>query len=222
MKVAILDDDILFCGRLKDYLSKYHFSIEIYNNYNELDKVIDEIDLLFLDIEMPDVNGIDLVKELAYKHLDIIFVSSHEELIRKCFNRNVVGFVYKGCLEDIDEIVDGLLDRDSFIVVKDGREIEIFFDQVCFIEYSLRDVVIRMVNNSKIKLKETSLALIANELDDRFYRINRNVIINLDMNPIYSRGNVRINDYEFSVSRRNQTDLKIKILERDIYNVRKL
>ena len=31
MKVAILDDDLLFCEMLKDYLSSYHFDISIFN-----------------------------------------------------------------------------------------------------------------------------------------------------------------------------------------------
>lgn len=52
MKVAILDDDILFCESLKNYLSKYHFDISIYTNYTDLKNCIDSFDLLFLDIEM--------------------------------------------------------------------------------------------------------------------------------------------------------------------------
>ena len=33
MKVAILDDDLLFCEMLKDYLSSYHFDISIFTRY---------------------------------------------------------------------------------------------------------------------------------------------------------------------------------------------
>ena len=63
---------------------------------------------------------------------------------------------------------------------------------------------------------------LSKELDDRFYQINRNIIINLDMDPIYNKGTVKINHNEFQVSRRNQKDLKIKILERSIYNARNI
>lgn len=53
-------------------------------------------------------------------------------------------------------------------------------------------------------------------------QINRNIIINLDMESIYNKGTVKINHNEFQVSRRNQKDLKIKILERSIYNARNI
>ena len=44
-----------------------------------------------------------------------------------------------------------------------------------------------------------------------FYQINRNIIINLDMEPIYNKGTVKISHNEFQVSRRNQKRLeKIK------------
>ena len=62
MKVAILDDDILFCESLKNYLSKYHFDISIYTNYTDLKNCIDSFDLLFLDIEMPNMSGIDIAQ----------------------------------------------------------------------------------------------------------------------------------------------------------------
>ena len=65
MKVAILDDDLLFCEMLKDYLSSYHFDISIFTRYQDLRDQIDCFELLFLDIEMPDINGIQLVESLA-------------------------------------------------------------------------------------------------------------------------------------------------------------
>ena len=98
----------------------------------------------------------------------------------------------------------------------------IYFNQIAYIEYSLRDTTIYLNNNSKIKLSEKSLSLLSKELDDRFYQINRNIIINLDMEPIYNKGTVKISHNEFQVSRRNQKDLKIKMLERSIYNARNI
>lgn len=59
MRVAILDDNISFCKSLENYLSKYHFDISIYTNYNDLKNHIDSFELLFLDIEMPNISGIE-------------------------------------------------------------------------------------------------------------------------------------------------------------------
>lgn len=221
MKVAILDDDLLFCEMLKDYLSSYHFDISIFTRYQDLRDQIDCFELLFLDIEMPDINGIQLVESLAYKHLDIIYVSSHEELIRQCFNRNVIGFVEKSHLEEIDSILHKVLQKEHLTISKDGHTFDILFKQIVFIEYTLLDITIHLNNHSKIKLPEKSLSVFSKELDRRFYKINRNIIINLDMEPLYHHGSVKIDHHEFQVSRRNQKDLKIKLLERSIYHARK-
>ena len=222
MKVAILDDNISFCKSLENYLSKYHFDISIYTNYNDLKNHIDSFDLLFLDIEMPNISGIDIAQSLSYKHLDIIFISSHDEMIKKCFNRNVVGFVEKSHLEEIDDIICRIIKKEHLTIIKDGKEFDIYFNQIAYIEYSLRDTTIYLNNNSKIKLSEKPLSFLSKELDDRFYQINRNIIINLDMEPIYNKGTVKISHNEFQVSRRNQKDLKIKMLERSIHNARNI
>ena len=118
MKVAILDDNISFCKSLENYLSKYHFDISIYTNYNDLKNHIDSFELLFLDIEMPNISGIDIAQSLSYKHLDIIFISSHDEMIKKCFNRNVVGFVEKSHLEEIDDIICRIIKKEHLTIIK--------------------------------------------------------------------------------------------------------
>ena len=207
MKVAILDDNISFCKSLENYLSKYHFDISIYTNYNDLKNHIDSFELLFLDIEMPNISGIDIAQSLSYKQLD---------------NRNVVGFVEKSHLEEIDDIICRIIKKEHLTIIKDGKEFDIYFNQIAYIEYSLRDTTIYLNNNSKIKLSEKSLSFLSKELDERFYQINRNIIINLDMEPIYNKGTVKISHNEFQVSRRNQKDLKIKMLERSIYNARNI
>ena len=191
-------------------------------NYNDLKNHIDSFELLFLDIEMPNISGIDIAQSLSYKHLDIIFISSHDEMIKKCFNRNVVGFVEKSHLEEIDDIICRIIKKEHLTIIKDGKEFDIYFNQIAYIEYSLRDTTIYLNNNSKIKLSEKSLSFLSKELDERFYQINRNIIINLDMEPIYNKGTVKISHNEFQVSRRNQKDLKIKMLERSIYNARNI
>lgn len=84
---------------------KYPFQLQIFTDYHDLISHISCFDILFLDIEMTDISGIEIVKELTQYHLDIIFVTSHTEMIRQCFHRNVIGFVEKEHLEDIDEIL---------------------------------------------------------------------------------------------------------------------
>lgn len=60
MKVVIIDDDINFANKLKNYLIKFNtisFDIEV-NNYDK------EFELYFLDIDMPDMDGISYARSI--------------------------------------------------------------------------------------------------------------------------------------------------------------
>lgn len=168
---------------------------------------------------MTDISGIEIVKELTQYHLDIIFVTSHTEMIRQCFHRNVIGFVEKEHLENIDEILKKVMTRPFLTVQKEKKNVNIPFDQILFIEYTLRDIVIY---HAQIRLPEKSLTLFAKNLDERFYQINRNIIINLDSEMKYSKGTVMFLDREFQVSRRKQKDLRIRMLDRSIDRARNI
>lgn len=222
MNVAILDDDLMFCHTLKNNLSKYAFQLQIFTDYQDLIDHISCFEILFLDIEMPGISGIDIVKELTGYQLDVIFVTSHTEMMRQCFHRHVIGFVEKEHLEDIDEILEKVMTRSFLTIQKDKKNVHIPFDQIVFIEYTLRDILICLTNRTQIRLPEKSLTLFAKNLDERFYQINRNIIINLDREMKYSKGTVMLLDQEFQVSRRKQKDLRIRMLERSINRARNI
>mgnify|MGYP000860568234 FL=1 len=79
MKVVIIDDDINFAYKLKNYLIKFNtisFDIEI-NNYDK------EFELYFLDIDMPDMDGISYARSIKKKYplSRIIFVSYRSDLV---------------------------------------------------------------------------------------------------------------------------------------------
>lgn len=109
--------------------------------------------------------------------------------------------------------------RPFFTVQKEKKNVNIPFDQLLFIEYTLRDIVIY---HAQIRLPEKSLTLFAKNLDERFYQINRNIIINLDSEMKYSKGTVMLLDREFQVSRRKQKDLRIRMLDRSIDRARNI
>lgn len=222
MRIAILDDDIIFCNSLKKYLLKYNFNIHIFTDFHSLKNTINSYDLLLLDIEMPTINGIDIANSLYSYSLDIIFVTSHIELMKYCFHRNVIGFVHKDNIKEIDDILKKITNKPYLKIKKSGEDFNVLFEQITFIEYSLRDITLHLINNEKIVIPEKSLVFFLNKLDERFYQINRNIIINLDMKPRFINGRIWIQNAEFTVSRRKQKDLKIKIIERSIHHARNI
>ena len=99
MNCIIVDDDKLSCKLLEGYVSK-STSLNLIGIFsdsvsarNELSKRKD-IDLIFLDIEMPEMNGFDFIGSLEFPP-NIIIVSSAEEYALKAFDFNVVDYLLK-------------------------------------------------------------------------------------------------------------------------------
>lgn len=103
IKTVIIDDDKLTIKLIAKLLEN-HDDIELLETYTDPLKAIDEInkhqpDLLFLDIEMPKMNGVDLIKKLAFK-ANFIFVSAFDAYAIEGFNLDAIDFVLKPIEED--------------------------------------------------------------------------------------------------------------------------
>lgn len=112
---AILDDDKIFTQLLADkitYLAhdyELDFSIHCFNDPQKLEICAYTYDVLFLDIEFPDQDGIMWVRKWQdgekFKH--IIYVSAHDEYVFRSFDSHPIAFVRKMKLdEDIKKALE--------------------------------------------------------------------------------------------------------------------
>src|SRR5699024_8591922 len=102
MKAILVDDEQLALDYLEHQLGKVG-GIEIlgkYNNptfYYDHDDLLDAIDVVFLDIDMPDINGLELAEQLLETHpsLSIVFVTGHNKYAVDAFSLHVLDYVMK-------------------------------------------------------------------------------------------------------------------------------
>ena len=88
LKVLIVDDNPHFCNALKFMLlDSFEDKIDFINTVNDGKKCLDELknklyDLIFMDINMPKMNGIDATREatMLYRNLVVVAVSFHSEM----------------------------------------------------------------------------------------------------------------------------------------------
>lgn len=103
MVIAICDDEKVLADNLKTLIEKKltanseQIIYKLYYDGESLFEEINDIDILFLDIEMSGINGIDIKNKIVQLKMNtkIVFVSGHEEMLLDAFGPNVYSFLLK-------------------------------------------------------------------------------------------------------------------------------
>src|SRR5450755_3936216 len=95
----VIDDEPLALELLKKYIAKIYF-LELKGAFTdpfEAKKIMDsvQIDILFLDIQMPDINGIEFSKTINSKDTAVIFTTAFSEYAVEGFNVDAIDYLLK-------------------------------------------------------------------------------------------------------------------------------
>ena len=110
MRAIIIDDERLARKELKSLLKDYH-EIEIVDECSSPEEALKSIekhnpDLLFLDIQMPDGNGFDVLKGVKYKEFEIVFITAYQEYAIQAIKFSALAYILKPIdVEELDEAV---------------------------------------------------------------------------------------------------------------------
>jgi DNA-binding LytR/AlgR family response regulator len=149
-----------------------------------------KVDLFILDIEMPEISGIELKNYISdnYRESLVVFLTSHEEMMQQAFGRNVVAFLnkdnYRERLKEEIQKISQKLEEERYIRV-DANNKEISVDSIititalnyyCKITY-YKD---NNINEQEDFLMRKSLSALERELDSKkFMRFSRSLIVGL-------------------------------------------
>ena len=103
-KIAVVDDEQNdlkhVCNHISDFFSSTDIKLNTYTDVLKFPMNVD-FDILFLDIDMPHVSGLELAKEYKKRHQNalIIFITSHNELVYKACNIHPFDFIRKENLD---------------------------------------------------------------------------------------------------------------------------
>ena len=170
-------------------ITEYCSSLSLYNSIKN-DSV--KSDIYILDIEMPDVSGIDLKQLIKNEIPDayIIFLTSHPEMMPEAFGRNVLAFVDKDDIEKLlrvlKENIDEIVNDDIVELGNENGDIVIRKKDILYVlaswhmseVYTVRGIDTNGRYISDFMLYDSSLVEILRVLDDSFYHLNRKTIIN--------------------------------------------
>ncbi|WP_070136862.1 LytR/AlgR family response regulator transcription factor [Crocinitomix algicola] len=199
MRTIIVDDERLAREELKGLLSIYS-ELEIigeYKNAIEAKAAIerDLPDLVFMDIQMPGENGLDLLSSLKNPPRTV-FVTAYDEYAMKAFEVNAYDYLMKPIDNDrLDEVYRRLMEENQTpksvqnaevlrkgdsVLIKDGDRVWfIKMDEIRFFESEGNYVKVHFQKNRPLILRSL------NSLEERtdpnlFFRANRKFIININ------------------------------------------
>jgi DNA-binding LytR/AlgR family response regulator len=191
IKCLIVDDEPLAIQLLESYVLKIDF-LELVSTFDDPIKAIDfiqknEIDLVFLDIQMPELSGINFMKILGDK-AKYILTTAYSDYALEGYEHEVINYLMKPIsFEKFQKSAESAKERLHFDEVKtetyffikcDGKQIRINFNEILYVE-SIKDYVNIKTENEEIIYLET-LKSLENKLPKNFARVHKSYIINLE------------------------------------------
>lgn len=195
MKAIIIDDERLARKEIRVLLEKYNVEIiEECSNHIEAKNAIENLqpDVVFLDIQMPEKNGFELLEELTFIP-EVVFVTAYDEFAINAFKVNAFDYILKPIeepilIETLKKLKSKLktlsdnykLNENDKIFIKDGNK-------CWFVELSKITCFESVGNYSQVFFDEhkplvlKSLNSLENKLNEKlFFRANRKTIVNLN------------------------------------------
>jgi two-component system LytT family response regulator len=210
MKALIVDDNDIARTTLA-HLAKQVPNLTIVNEYSNAIEAYNhlqnnQVDLIFLDIEMPEMTGIELTKNLSGKDIIIIFTSSNKDYALEAFELNIADYILKpvmparflqavskaqSILESRKEDVE--VTKDEFLFVRDSnitRRLkldDIFYAEAMgdYVKFYTREKMFAI--HGKMKTAEERLP------KDHFIRVHRSYIVSVGKIDTLQDGGITIN-----------------------------
>jgi len=216
LKCLIIDDEPLAQDVIENYVKNFSF-IELVAKCDHAISALDwikkqKIDLIFLDISMPFISGIDFIKTMKNAP-KIIITTAHKEFAIESFELNVLDYLLKPVsferflkaiskLEnpDYENVKPQDLPGDSFIYVKsEKRNLKILLNEILFIE-SLKDYI-KIHTTNKTIITQVPISEIEQRLPDGFLRVHRSFIVAKDKITAYTQHDLEIGKQQIPIGR---------------------
>ena len=197
IKIAICDDEKCMVDDIASRVSQYFnndeeiFEIQKFNTGLDLVSYISEgynANIIFMDIEIGDVNGIDIVTKIRSEDSSviIIFITSYTGYESKAFRLDALQYLKKPVNdeefnEDFARAIKKMRAANRSISIRvDGNLVSVNFNDILYIEVYSKKITIHTNENDYVLDKRSTLAEMEVELNsDQFYRCHKSYILNL-------------------------------------------
>jgi DNA-binding LytR/AlgR family response regulator len=175
------------------------------------------VDVLFLDVQMPELTGISLLKVLQKRPM-VILTTAYSEYAMQGYELDVVDYLLKPItferfLRAVDKVIQRLETKtvttvvekpqvtadQPFVFVKDGTKlVKVVFDAILYVE-GLKDYVTIHTKNQKIVSLQRLKTLEEQLPPDKFIRIHNSFIVALNAIDVIHKNHVQIRDTQLPI-----------------------
>lgn len=226
MKCIIVDDEPIAREGLKKLIAQIP-QLELLDTFNRVKTASDfmestEVDLVFLDIQMPKVNGIEFARTIP-KHTLIIFTTAYSEYALDSYEVDAIDYLVKPIdiakfrkavdkaityhsllLEEDKKSVDTVEDECIF-VKSDRRYFKVNLNDILFVE-GLKDYVVIQMDGQRIITRMNVKSMQDLLPRKTFLRINRSYIVNKNQIDSFDNNDVYIKKHEIAIGTKYRED----------------
>jgi DNA-binding LytR/AlgR family response regulator len=218
LKCLIIDDEPLAQNVIENYLDNFSLIKLIAKCDNALIALEwikkQKIDLIFLDVSMPFISGIEFIRTLKDPPA-IILTTAHKEFAVESYELNVLDYLLKPIsferfLKAINKLninaseipgpVVAETENEAFIYVKsEKKNVKILLRDILFIE-SLKDYI-KIHTVDKTIITQVPISTIEQRLPDNFLRVHRSFIVAKDKITAYTQHDIEIGKIQIPIGR---------------------
>lgn len=213
MKVGIVDDELLARKLLEEYCSKIENFDIVVNTGNPLEFINfiqqNKVDLIFLDIKMPELNGMEILRSMINPP-KVILTTAYSEYALESYNYSVVDYLLKPIklerfLKAVNKVSASKItapkknNKIGELQIKhDGLPVNILFESILYIQ-SFGNYL-KIFTEERMYLIQETLINITRVLPENFQRTHKSYITNLELVTKATKSHLFIKDLQVPVS----------------------
>jgi two-component system response regulator LytT len=212
MNCLIVDDNPMAQKALEILCNKLELNIvSTLNSGEDAIKYLESnpVDLLFLDIEMGGISGVELLDQLSFPPM-VIFTTSKKEYAYKAFEHNAIDYLIKPvdmqalkkAVNKAQVLQDQKSSESNIFIRSDGKLIRLVKDDIQYIE-NVGNYV-KLYVEGKSYMVYSTLKYVTDKLkSDKFIKVHRSFVVNLDKIRDIEDRSIVIGDQVIPVSKSN-------------------
>lgn len=235
LRIAICDDDKIICRQLEDMLCEIsediheEIEIEVYYSGEEICDFLvkgNHYDLIFLDIELNEINGVEVGKKIRSDLNDeltqIVYISSKESYAMELFEVRPLNFIIKPINK---EKIEMLLLKAIKLLDKESRYFEYKYNNINF-NLPINDILyfesngrkVNIILSDEIKSFYGKLSTVEEQLNNPdFIMIHKSYLVNFNFCIEYNYEYIKMSNQEvLTISQNNRKAVREKLMQRKL------